>query len=313
MIGGYVVRDPGAAGLVGRYLFADYYDGEIRSLALNSRRPTTDARASTSPQLGSFGEDAVGPPLRDRPQRRDGLPAGAGAAGTLALAALGRRLRPPIAIARCRPATRPGCSWPSRRAGRLVVNGAAQRPVPDFIGLVRSTGGERGLLSVAFAPDYATSGRVLRLLHRRRRGHPHRRVPPLGSNPDARRPGTRRHVLAIEHSSEGNHNGGQLQFGPDGYLYIATGDGGGQDDPTTTPRTSAPCSASCCGSTPTSGAGRRAPAAGRADRDITRAAAARARAAAPARAQAGRRGGLRALQRALHGRGGRCSGSASGG
>ena len=92
-----------------------------------------------------------------------------------------------------------------------------------------STGGERGLLSMAFAPDYATSGKFyvyftdaggdIRIEEYRR-----------SSNPDRADPATRRLVLTIEHSSEDNHNGGQLQFGPDGYLYAATGDGGGGND-----------------------------------------------------------------------------------
>jgi hypothetical protein len=93
------------------------------------------------------------------------------------------------------------------------------------------SGGERGLLAVAIAPDYAASGRVyvfytdnggdLRLDEVRR------------SSADANRadPATRRNLLTIEHSSAGNHNGGQLQFGPDGYLYLSTGDGDLKGDP----------------------------------------------------------------------------------
>ena len=87
--------------------------------------------------------------------------------------------------------------------------------------------GERGLFSVAFAPDYAKSGRFyvyftdntgdLRIQEYRRRGDKQARA----------RRGSARNVLRIRHRQSSRHNGGQLQFGPDGLLYIATGDGGG--------------------------------------------------------------------------------------
>ena len=94
-------------------------------------------------------------------------------------------------------------------------------------------GGERGLLSMAFAPDYVTSG-LFYVYYTQQ-------TPDLGAitideyrrsdaNPDLADPASRRLVLQIHHPRS-NHNGGQLQFGPDGHLYIATGDGGGANDP----------------------------------------------------------------------------------
>jgi glucose/arabinose dehydrogenase len=91
--------------------------------------------------------------------------------------------------------------------------------------------GERGLLSMAFAPDYADTGRFyvyftgndgdIRVQQYRR----------SSGNADVADEGSRREVVRIEHSRYPNHNGGQLQFGPDGMLYIGTGDGGGGGDP----------------------------------------------------------------------------------
>ena len=50
------------------------------------------------------------------------------------------------------------------------------------------------------------------------------------ANPDVADPARRALLLTIPHAEAGNHNGGQLQFGPDGKLWLATGDGGGGDD-----------------------------------------------------------------------------------
>ena len=91
-----------------------------------------------------------------------------------------------------------------------------------------TAGGEQGLLSIAFAPDYATSQALLRLLHRQRRRPADRRVPgaPAAAAPT---PGSARLVLEMA-DPESNHNGGLLLFGPDGLLYVGTGDGGGGGD-----------------------------------------------------------------------------------
>jgi glucose/arabinose dehydrogenase len=112
---------------------------------------------------------------------------------------------------------------------RVQVNGNTRsRPFLDISSIVQS-GGERGLLSMAFAPDYRSSGRFyvyftdstgdIRIQEYRR------------SSANVANPGSARDVMRIRHRRYGNHNGGQLQFGPDGMLYIGTGDGGGGGDP----------------------------------------------------------------------------------
>jgi len=96
-------------------------------------------------------------------------------------------------------------------------------------------GGEQGLLGLALAPDYASSGRFFVnftspagdiVIARFRRS-----ANPLVADPSSRFELKFGGVPFISHPVNGNHNGGNLAFGPDGYLYIGTGDGGSGNDP----------------------------------------------------------------------------------
>jgi glucose/arabinose dehydrogenase len=91
--------------------------------------------------------------------------------------------------------------------------------------------GERGLLSMAFPPDYADSGRFYVYFTRSDGDIVVRQYRRSSRTPNLADAGTGREVLRIEHSRFPNHNGGQLQFGRDGMLYVGTGDGGGGGDP----------------------------------------------------------------------------------
>jgi glucose/arabinose dehydrogenase len=114
---------------------------------------------------------------------------------------------------------------------RVVRNGRKlARPFLDLRSDV-SAGGERGLLSMAFAPGYASS-RLFYVYFTGRDGDIHvQEFRASKGNPDVADPSSRRELLRIEHSEFANHNGGQLQFGPDGLLYAGVGDGGSEGDP----------------------------------------------------------------------------------
>lgn len=113
---------------------------------------------------------------------------------------------------------------------RIIENGRVRKtPFLDIRSRV-SSGGEKGLLSIAFHPRYGengvfyvnyTRGRVIleTIVSRFRRDGRDR------ADPDSEE------ILLRIRQPFSNHNGGQLQFGPDGYLYIGMGDGGAANDP----------------------------------------------------------------------------------
>jgi glucose/arabinose dehydrogenase len=119
-----------------------------------------------------------------------------------------------------------------QQRGTIVIwNGTRILPAPflDIRSLV-SCCGERGLLGLAFHPQYrqnglffvyytATSGDITIARYR------------VSSDPDRADAASGSVILTVAHRQFSNHNGGQLQFGPDGYLYAGTGDGGSGGDP----------------------------------------------------------------------------------
>ena len=110
---------------------------------------------------------------------------------------------------------------------KILKNGAVVAAPFLTTGLL-AAGGEQGLLGLAFAPDYATSGRFY-VDYSDSTGADVVARYTVSGNPDIANPGGTR-ILTIQDPFD-NHNGGWLAFGADGYLYVATGDGGSGGDP----------------------------------------------------------------------------------
>jgi glucose/arabinose dehydrogenase len=127
------------------------------------------------------------------------------------------------------PRSEPNNLYIVEQGGRIKVRVGGRlraRPFLDIRSLVQS-GGEQGLFSVAFHPSYGRNGRFYvqytdnagdtRIVEYRSRG--------LSRSP------VRQRQLFFQDDPYANHNGGQLLFGPDGYLYAGMGDGGSGGDP----------------------------------------------------------------------------------
>ena len=113
---------------------------------------------------------------------------------------------------------------------RIAQNGQVlPQPFLDVSSLIVA-GGERGLLGMAFHPHYAQNG--LFFIYYTARGNGDNTVVRyrVSSDPNRADPASAKVLLSIADFAP-NHNAGMLAFGPDGYLYVGTGDGGGANDP----------------------------------------------------------------------------------
>ena len=115
--------------------------------------------------------------------------------------------------------------------GRIVIlekGKLLSTPFLDISSLL-ATGGEKGLLGLAFHPNYSKNGRYFLNYTREQDGATVIAEYHVSANPN--RSETQEKVLLVIPQPYRNHNGGMLAFGPDGFLYIGMGDGGSGGDP----------------------------------------------------------------------------------
>jgi glucose/arabinose dehydrogenase len=115
--------------------------------------------------------------------------------------------------------------------GEIIVLDASGATLGTFldIGNLISTGSERGLLGLAFHPQYASNGQFF-VNYTNGAGDTVIARYEVSGNPNQADASSAQILLTIDQPF-GNHNGGHIAFGPDGYLYIGLGDGGSQGDP----------------------------------------------------------------------------------
>lgn len=113
---------------------------------------------------------------------------------------------------------------------KIIQTNGSVNPTPflDISSLI-STNGERGLLGLAFHPDYQNTG-YFYVNYTNTAGNTQISRFSVSSDADVADPTSELPLLSYSQPAS-NHNGGDLAFGPDNYLYIASGDGGGSGDP----------------------------------------------------------------------------------
>jgi glucose/arabinose dehydrogenase len=165
-----------------------------------------------------------------------GLLPGAGpsaAQPTIALQPVATGLSSPVSIAHAGDGS--GRLFIVQQGGRILIHDGTQilaTPFLDISSRITAFGGsgESGLLGLAFHPSYASNG-YFYVHYTDTIGNVVIARYGVSGNPNVANFDPELILKTITHDQGDNHNGGQLQFGPDGYLYAAVGDGGSQGDP----------------------------------------------------------------------------------
>ena len=119
------------------------------------------------------------------------------------------------------------------RAGIIKVVQPGSNVPTEFLNITAKTSvdGERGLLGLAFHPNYAMNRRFFVYYTQASDGAIHIGEYQASAGDPNVADTTEKPIITILHPGQSNHNGGTLAFGPDGYLYAGTGDGGSGNDP----------------------------------------------------------------------------------
>ena len=127
------------------------------------------------------------------------------------------------------PKSEPGRLYVVERPGRIIsLAGGKRRTFLDIRSRVESGYSEQGLLSVAFHPGYAKN-HLFYVYYTNKTGDIE--IDSFLSRSGRALTSSRKQLLVVDHRANDNHDGGQLEFGPDGRLYAGTGDGGSGGDP----------------------------------------------------------------------------------
>jgi glucose/arabinose dehydrogenase len=187
--------------------------------------PVRDAGIAAVPDAGAPPAPELPPPSEELGAVPDDL------AGAVKLEVIAEDLARPVLLTFAPGDSRKRLFVLEQHVARIrAIEGGqvARKPVLELKGKV-STGNEQGLLGLAFHPEWAENGRLF-VYYTDRKDHSHVVEYQLAPGADTIDPRSAREIYFHEQPYS-NHNGGHLEFGPDGKLYLGLGDGGAAGDP----------------------------------------------------------------------------------